>query len=62
MFQRMPNSRMLELMETQEQHSFENKTKNMDCCIACFKEHFDTIIKKAKPSLKQGMQSWLDYL
>lgn len=41
---------------------FNNKTKNMEYSMACFKEHFDTITKKAIPSLKEGMQSCLDYL
>ena len=41
---------------------FDHKEKNMAFCISSFKEHFGMIIKKAKPSLKEGMQSWLDYL
>ena len=41
---------------------FDNKTKDIAYCISCFKEHITIIIKKAKPSLKEGMQSWVDTL
>lgn len=42
---------------------FDRKAKkNLEYCITCFKEHLGTIMKKAKPSTKEGMQSWLDYL
>ena len=41
---------------------FYNKERDLSYCISCFKEHFGTIMKRVKPSLKEGMQSWLDYL
>lgn len=41
---------------------FGHKQRNLEYCIYCFKEHFDMIIQKATPSLKEGMQSWLDSL
>ena len=41
---------------------FDHKVKNMAFCISMFKKHFIMIIKKAKPGLKEGMQSWLDTL
>lgn len=41
---------------------FDHKQRNLEYCISCFKEHFTMVIKRSKPILKEGMQSWLDYL
>ena len=41
---------------------FDNKTRDIAYCISCFKEHISIIIKKAKPSIKEGMLAWLDTL
>ena len=39
---------------------FEGDQINMDRCLAMFKETFSLIMHRAKPSLKDGMQQWLD--
>jgi hypothetical protein len=39
---------------------FENESINQDKCYNMSREYFYTIMHRAKPSLKEGMQRWID--
>ena len=39
---------------------FDNKHLDLDLCITFFREVFILTMHRAKPSLKEGMQQWLD--
>jgi hypothetical protein len=41
---------------------FDNTPISQDRCFAMFRESFALIMYRAKPSLKDGMQQWLDTL
>lgn len=41
---------------------FYHKPRSITYALCCFKEHFGMIMKKARPTLKDGMQDWLDTL
>jgi hypothetical protein len=41
---------------------FDNKPININECLRFFKEDFILVRHRAKPSLKEGMSSWLDTL
>jgi hypothetical protein len=41
---------------------FENEYIDPLTCIFMFKESFSVIMHRAKPSLREGMQQWLDTL
>ena len=41
---------------------FDNEIFSLDRCLAMFKDSFSLIMCRAKPSLKEGMQQWLDTL
>ena len=39
---------------------FDNGHLRIDICISLFREFFSLVMHKAKPSLQEGMQQWLD--
>jgi hypothetical protein len=41
---------------------FDYENISQDRCFAMFKESFSLIMHRGKPSLKEGMQQWLDTL
>jgi hypothetical protein len=50
------------LWDQRNQHIFNQMEPEIPRCIIRFKLYFSTILYRAKPSLKEGMQSWLDTL
>ena len=41
---------------------FDNEQRDLEACFAFFKSLFSLIRHRVKPSLKEGMQDWLDLL
>jgi hypothetical protein len=41
---------------------FDNEDRSLETCYGMFKEYFALVMHRAKPSLKEGMQQWIDNL
>jgi Zn-dependent peptidase ImmA (M78 family) len=41
---------------------FDNEDRSKQPCFVMFKEYFALVMHRAKPSLKEGMQQWIDSL
>jgi hypothetical protein len=50
------------LWDQRNQYIFNHLDPKVNRCITRFKSYFSTSMYRAKPSLKEGMQSWLDTL
>ena len=50
------------LWDQRNSYIFREKTPNLNSCIAHLKNSFVMIMHRARPSLKEGMQAWLDTL
>jgi hypothetical protein len=52
---------MLELFESEDSYIFNNKIPLDRYCVNWFKSFFSSLtMHRDKPSLKEGMQDWLD--
>jgi hypothetical protein len=41
---------------------FESQHIDLDLCLSIFKESFELVMHRAKPTLKEGMSQWVDTL